>query len=403
MPKYLYQAKYMTGQPVQGEIEAGNEAEARVILRSKKLIPLRVVPKAAAAPKQAKGLFQPKVKAKDLQIFTRQFATLINSGIPVVQSIEILAQSSRVGFFSTSLKAVAKSVAEGKRLGDALSEFPTIFDKLYVNMVKAGEEGGVLDTVLGRLAVYIEKSVGIKRKVVGALYYPIIIMIVAVAVVVGILVFVIPKFKDLFGKAGKELPALTQWVINLSEGFQHHWLIIFGTTFGLGFVGFQYYSTEAGKQAFDQIVIDLPLFGPLVQKSAIARFSRTLSTLLSSGVGILEALEISGRTVGNYVVERAILKSKNSISEGKSITVPLAKEKYMPDMVVQMIGVGEQTGNLDSMLGKIADFYEDEVDVAVSALTSMIEPMLMVFLGGIVGVLVISMYLPVFSLAGAIQ
>jgi type IV pilus assembly protein PilC len=402
MARFRYQAKSMNGEAMQGEIEAKSEAEARVILRAQKLIPFQVMPMmGGGTAARVEVLLKGSVKSKDLQIFTRQFATLINSGIPVLQSLEILANGVREGYFSKALKGTSSAVGQGKRLGEAMAGYPGAFDNLYVNMVKAGEEGGVLDVVLSRLAVYIEKANKIKSKVVGALWYPAAILVVAALVISAILIFVIPKFAELFGNAGQQLPWLTQVVVALSHFFVARWYLIFGGAGALIYAGTAFYKTPNGKIVFDEIAIDVPLVGSLIQKSAIARFSRTLSTLLSSGVGILEAIDISSRTVGNSVIEKTLLRAKASISEGKSITVPLAKEKYLPDMVVQMIGVGEQTGNLDVMLGKIADFYEDEVDVAVASLTSVIEPLLMVFLGGIIAFLVVAMYLPIFTMANA--
>ena len=291
----------------------------------------------------------------------------------------------------------------GKRFGDALGMHPKVFDRFYTNMVLAGEESGNLDGILNRLAVYIEKSVKIQGKVKGALAYPVGILVVAMLVVAGLLVFVIPKFKTMFEGSGSELPAMTKLVVAMSEFFISYWYIAIAVVVGSVYGMITYYRTDAGRQTIDAILIEVPLTGDLMIKSGVARFTRTLSTLLGSGVGIIEALEISARTVGNHVLERAILRSKEAIQEGKSLTVPLAKEKHIPHMVTQMIGVGEQTGALDAMLGKVADFYEDEVDVAVGALTSMMEPIMMVVLGGIVGFFVIAMYLPIFNMASTVS
>ena len=269
-------------------------------------------------------------------------------------------------------------------------------------MVRAGEESGNLDNVLSRLAIYIEKSVKVQGKVKGAMIYPGVILFVASVVVFALMVFVIPRFQELFRSSGQDLPGLTKMVMGVSHFFIHFWyLIIFGVT-GLVFGVLTSYRSEEGKKTFDRILIDVPVVGDLIQKNGIARVTRTLATLLESGVGIMEALEIASRTAGNVVIEMALMRARESISEGKPLVAPLAKEKYIPNMVTQMIGVGEQTGNLDSMLSKIADFYEDEVDVAVGALTSLMEPLLMVFLGVIIAVLVIAMYLPIFNMASAI-
>jgi type IV pilus assembly protein PilC len=402
MPKFIYEAKAVNGQDARGEIDAQNEADARVKLRAQRLVPIRLVVSQAKKPSGGGGFLAPKVKPKDLQIMTRQLATLLTSGIPILQSIDTLAQGGRSPLLSSALKAVGAAVSNGKPLGDALDEHPRVFSRFYVNMIRAGETSGNLDQILQRLATYIEKSVKLQGKVKGALMYPIVILCIAMVVVAGLLVFVIPKFQSLFSQFGGELPALTQFVIKLSDGFANHWYMILGGVVGGVMLLKAYLDTPGGKQTFDMIIIDVPLFGELVKKSAVARFTRTLSTLLNSGVGIMEALDISAKTVGNFVMERAIMRAKDAITEGKSLTVPLAKEKYIPSMVTQMIAVGEQSGTLDQMLGKIADFYEDEVDVAVASLTTIIEPLMMVVLGSIIAFLVIAMYLPIFNLAGQI-
>jgi type IV pilus assembly protein PilC len=397
MAKFVFEAKGPGGRDFKGEIEANNEAEARVKLRAQRLMPLRLVAKSKAGVARKKG---GSVNYKDLQIFTRQLATLLSSGVPILQSMETLADGSRSPGLTNALRDIADEVSRGKRFGEALSAHPRVFDRFYVNMVMAGEESGNIDAILGRLAQYIEKNAKIKSKIKGAMVYPIAIMAVAALVVAGLLIFVIPKFKEMFEASGNELPAMTQLVVSMSEGLVAYWYIIFGAIGGTiyGIIAFQ--KTPAGKDMIDGILIDVPLIGSLIQKGGVARFTRTLSTLLGSGVGIMEALDISAKVVGNHLLEKAILRAKDAISEGKSLTVPLQKEKYIPHMVTQMIGVGEQTGALDTMLGKVADFYEDEVDVAVGALTAMMEPIMMVFLGGIVAFFVVAMYLPIFNLAG---
>jgi type IV pilus assembly protein PilC len=407
MSKFMFEAKGANGKAFRGEIEAGSEAEARVKIRAQRMIPLKIVQNnggttsTGPAKKSARGARS--VKSKDLQIFTRQLATLLSSGVPILQSIDTLAQGARSPGLNVALKAIVADVSRGRRFGDSLSEHPRVFDRFYVNMVIAGEESGNLDSILNRLAQYIEKSVKIQGKIKGALVYPVAIIVVAAVVVSALLIFVIPKFQTLFQQSGNELPGLTKMVVMCSDALINYWYLIFGSIGAGVFALINFYQTPGGRQTCDGILIDVPVLGTLIQKGAIARFTRTLSTLLGSGVGIIESLDISSRVVGNYVVERAILRAKDAISEGKSLTVPLAKEKYIPHMVTQMIGVGEQTGNLDSMLGKVADFYEDEVDVAVGALTSILEPMMMVVLGGIIAVLVIAMYLPIFNLAANIK
>ncbi len=401
MARYKFEAKATNGKAMTGEIEAANETEARVKIRAQRMLPLKVVP--AASVQQKKKVKAAKVKSKELQIFTRQLATLLSSGVPILQAMETLSSGSKSPGLKTALTAIAEDVGNGKRFGDSLGAHPKVFDRFYVNMVLAGEESGNLDGILNRLAVYIEKAVKIQGKVKGALAYPVGILVVAMLVVAGLLVFVIPKFKTMFTSSGGELPAMTKLVVAMSESFQEYWYLIIGGTVGLVYGMIQYYQSEQGRQTIDAVLIELPLTGDLMIKSGVARFTRTLSTLLGSGVGIIEALEIASKTVGNHVLERAILRSKEAIQEGKSLTVPLAKEKHIPHMVTQMIGVGEQTGALDAMLGKVADFYEDEVDVAVGALTSMMEPIMMVVLGGIVGFFVIAMYLPIFNMASTVS
>lgn len=402
MARFRFEAKATNGKSMTGEVEAANETEARVKIRAQRMLPLKVVP-ALAPQQQKKKVSAARVKSKELQIFTRQLATLLSSGVPILQAMETLSGGSKSPGLKTALTAIAEEVGNGKRFGDALGQHPKVFDRFYVNMVLAGEESGNLDAILNRLAVYIEKAVKIQGKVKGALAYPIGILTVAMLVVAGLLVFVIPKFKTMFEGSGQELPAMTKLVVAMSEYFQSYWYVAIGGVIAAGYGLLQYYRSEQGRQTIDAILIELPLTGDLMIKSGVARFTRTLSTLLGSGVGIIEALEIAAKTVGNHVLERAILRSKEAIQEGKSLTVPLAKEKHIPHMVTQMIGVGEQTGALDAMLGKVADFYEDEVDVAVGALTSMMEPIMMVVLGGIVGFFVIAMYLPIFNMASTVS
>ena len=403
MPKYIFEAKAANGKDMRGEIEAANEAEARVKLRAQRLVPIRVTSgQGGKAVAKGPSLFGPSVKPKDLQIMTRQLAVLLVSGIPILQALDTLATGGRSAVLSDALKKVGESVSNGKRFGDSLAEHPHVFNRFYCNMVRAGEESGNIDQILTRLASYIEKSVKLTGKVKGALTYPAVILVIAGVVVAGLMIFVIPKFQALFSNFGGELPALTRMVIHMSDALVKYWYLIFGFIGLAVFGGKVYFSTPEGQQMFDTVAIDVPMFGDLIMKSAVARFTRTLSTLLNSGVGIIEAMEISAKTVGNYQIERAILRAKDAISEGKSLTVPLSKEKYIPHMVTQMIGVGEQTGNLDAMLSRVADFYEDEVDVAVGALTSIIEPLMMVVLGTIVAFVVIAMYLPIFGMAGQV-
>lgn len=407
MARYAYQAKRKDGALTQGEIDAFNEMEAKTKLRLQQLEVVRIVSfhrgagPAVAKPSQI-GFFTPKVKSKDLQVFTRQFATLINSGIPVVDSLKILSEGLRPGPLREAASNVKSSIEQGKRLADAMAAYPAVFDKLFVNMIRAGEEAGILDSILSRLSSYIEKSEKIKSQVKGAMVYPAVILCVAAIVIAAILFFVIPKFKEFYSSSGGQLPALTQMVVNFSESLQKNWFsYIF--MIGVSIYGFMWFiKSPANKQLIDSFVLKIPIIGEVVQKSAIARLSRTLSTLLSSGVSIIEALEISARTSGNSLIEVAMLRCKEAVINGKKLSEPLKKETIIPDMVRQMIGIGDESGSTDIMLAKIADFYEDEVETAVKAMTSMIEPLMMVFLGGIIATLVLAMYLPVFNMADVI-
>lgn len=403
MPRYSYVAKNAAGQTLQGELDAANENEARVRLRAQQLTPLRLglSGRGGARPgvkKSGGGFLSPKVKTKDLQIFTRQFATLINSGIPVVDALKILSEGLRPGLLRDAAAKVKSSIENGKRLADSMAGTTGVFDRLYVNMIQAGEEAGILDSILNRLAIYMEKSEKIKGQVKGAMVYPAVILVVAALVIAGILIFIIPKFNEFYSSAGKEPPALTQMVVALSSLLVQKWYLFVGAMVAIPYGIMYYLDTNEGKQNFDRIVLKVPVVGEVALKSSIARLSRTLSTLLSSGVGLIDAIEIAARTSGNSVIEGILIKSKESVTQGRSFSAPLSKEKVIPEMVVQMIAIGEQSGTMDVMLGKIADFYEDEVETAVKAMTSLIEPLMMVFLGGIIAILVIAMYLPIFSM-----
>jgi type IV pilus assembly protein PilC len=402
MPTYNFQAKTMEGKFVKGEVEAGSETEARVKIRAQKLMPLKVQGKGGQFKGIELNFFKDSVKSKDLQVFTRQFAVLISAGVPVVQSLQALIGSARSSGMANAIKKIVEEVERGKRLGDAMASQPKVFDRMYVNLVRAGEEGGVLDTILIRLADYIEKSVKMKGKIVGALWYPAAIIVVACIVVAGILIFVIPNFVKVFAGAHMQLPAMTQFVIDASYVLATYWYIILTIFVGIPFVFRAYYKTEDGRKILDPIFLKVPVFGSLIQKSSVARMCRTLATLLAAGVRIMEALDIAGQTCGNWVIEKAMIDCRDAVSKGRSLAEPLRKVKAVPNMVTQMIAIGEQTGNLDQMLSKVADFFEDEVEVAAEALTSMIEPLLMVFLGGIIAVIVIAMYLPIFNMASAV-
>ncbi len=406
MAKFLYQAKSLTGGMKSGVVDAANEMEARVKIKSMKMDPVKIISAGGAPSAKSVGdlsFFKAtKITPKELQVFTRQLSTLINAGIPVVDALRILIDGSRAGVMKDALTKVKSDIETGKRLSTALASHPKIFDRLYCNLVEAGEEAGILDQILNRLSIYIEKNQKIKSQVKGAMVMPIVIISFAVLVITGILLFVIPKLREVFEAGGQKLPALTQMVINLSDSIQTNWYIYLGFSVGVPYALITYINTDEGKKVFDHLIVKAPLFGTLVLRSAVARMTRTLSTLLGSGVGLIESIEIAARTSGNYAIEEALLRTKEQVLQGKAFAVPLAKEKLIPEMVTQMVGIGEQSGSVDQMLGKIADFYEDEVENAVKGLTSMIEPIMMVFLGGAIAVLVVAMYLPVFSLGDVV-
>ena len=398
MPVYLFEAKDLAGRKHTGSLEAESEAELRIKLRAQQLIPTAIQEQNKAKEKTTSA----KVPMKEIQIFTRQLSVLIDSGVPIVQSIEAMLGGGKSPAFVSVLTAVIHDLETGAGLADAFAKHPRVFDRMYVSLIKAGEEGGVLETVLKRLAEDLEKSIKLRNKVKGAMMYPTVILFVSFLVIAAILTFVIPSFVQIFKDVGQELPALTTFVIDVSDGFKKYWylilLVMIGTPMWLSY----YYRTTDGRKTMDTILIETPLFGSLIQKSGVARFSRTLASLFSSGVRVLDALDIAGATCGNYVIEQVLMESKEVVSKGRLLSEPLKKSKFIPDMVTQMIAVGEQTGNMDTMLNKVADFYEDEVETAADALTSVIEPIMMVFLGGIIAVLVLALYLPIFNLAGTV-
>jgi type IV pilus assembly protein PilC len=406
MAKYFYQARHVSGAVRSGVVEAFNEQDARVRLRALKLEPVRLVQ--AGNNEKDKGnpllafLYAKTVTPKEIQVFTRQLATLINAGIPVVDGLKILIDGTKPGSLKDALMTIKADLETGKKFSLTLAQHPKIFDRLYCNLVEAGEEAGILDQILNRLSVYLEKNQKIQGQVKGALVLPIVIIGFAFLVITGILLFVIPKLQEVFQASGKELPALTQMVIDLSENIKKQWHIYIAVMIGVPYLFLQYIKTDEGKKVFDGGLIKSPLFGDLVLRASVARMTRTLSTLLSSGVGLIESIDIAARTSGNYSIEAALIRTKEQVLQGRPFAAPLSKEKLIPDMVTQMVAIGEQSGSVDQMLGKIADFYEDEVEAAVKALTAMIEPLLMIFLGVIIAVLVVAMYLPIFSLGDAV-
>lgn len=395
MPVFAYSGRTRTGQLVTGEMEASNREAVVATLRRQQIMATKVQPKAKAITLPA---FGGKVKDKDLAIFTRQFATMIDAGLPLVQCLEILASQQENKIFKKTLQEIRQDVEGGSTFAAALKKHPKVFTELYANMVEAGEAGGILDTILNRLAAYIEKAMKLKRKIKSAMIYPSTIVTVAFGVVIFLLIFVIPTFKSMFEGFGATLPLPTRVVLELSRLVKTYFL--YGLIMVIGaVVGFRfYYKSQNGRKVIDSLVLKAPVFGPLIKKVAVAKFTRTLGTLISSGVAILDGLEITAKTAGNKVVEEAVMKTRSNIAEGKTVAEPLQASGVFPPMVVQMISVGEQTGALDAMLAKIADFYDEEVDNAVANLTSLLEPMLMVFLGVVIGGVVIAMYLPIFKL-----
>ena len=395
MATFTYEGKTSSGEVRKGKINASDEKAARAQLKAQNI-------NVTSVKEKSGGLFPGKVTNKDLVLFTRQFATMIDSGLPLVQCLDIQSKQAENPVFRSELSVVKEKVESGSTFADALKNFPKTFDTLYQNMIAAGEVGGILDTILNRLAVYLEKNEKLKRQIKGAMMYPIITMVVAFVVVTILLVFVVPQFAAMFADMGRELPVPTQFVIDLSEWLQANILyIILGIGVTVGSIRYSY-GTDKGQLFWDKFLLNAPVIGNVVVKVSVARFCRTLGTMLSSGVSILEALDICARTSGNRVIEDAVSTVRQGISEGRIVSDPLTETKVFPEMVCQMISVGEATGALDVMLNKVADFYEDEVDQAVEGMTSLLEPMIMAFLGVVIGGLVIAMYLPIFTMAAGV-
>jgi type IV pilus assembly protein PilC len=397
---FIYEARARSGEIKKGIIEAENEEAVQEKLKLQLLTPVSI----KKQPKSLAFSFGSGVKTADIVIFTRLFATMIDAGLPIVQCLDILASQAENKVFGKLLGQVKLGVEGGLTLSEALKKHPKVFDQLFVNLVAAGEAGGILDTILQRLSVYMEKATKLKRRIKGAMTYPVSVLGISAIVVTVLLTKVIPVFESMFKDfGGGKLPAPTQFVIDLSHALitQLPYIVVSGVAFVFGWRYVM--STKKGRRTFDQIVLKLPVIGPVIRKVVVARFTRTMGTLLASGVPILEAMDIVGKTAGNVIVQEGLLYTKTKISEGKDMASPLMETGLMPPMVVQMIAVGEQTGALDNMLNKIADFYEEEVDVAVASMTSLLEPLIMVFLGTIIGGLVLAMYMPVFEMAGNIK
>ena len=399
MPNFAFSGRSRTGQTVSGERVADSADAVIAALRREQIQVTRVDPvkqkveKAAAGPRRGK-----KVPAKNLAIFTRQFSVMIDAGLPLVQCLDILGKQEPDKNFSQVILATRTEVEGGASLADAMRKFPGAFDPLFTNMIAAGEAGGILDTILKRLATYIEKNVKLRGQVKSAMIYPVAVMVIAGLVVGVILWKVIPTFANLFSGLGAELPFATRAVIWMSNTLVKYIIFILPAIGVVGYLFNRYYATQSGRRVVDGTMLRMPVLGNILRKVAVARFCRTLSTLLSSGVPILDGLDITARTAGNAIIEDAVQKTRLSIERGETVSTPLRETNVFPSMVVQMINVGETTGALDSMLGKIADFYEEEVDTAVAGLLTLLEPIMIAFLGVIVGGIVIAMYLPIFDL-----
>jgi type IV pilus assembly protein PilC len=401
MATFAWTGKNRQGAVQRGELSAKTKEDVIALLRKQNILVTSIQQKARNLDFNIPGLGG-GVKDKDIVVFTRQFSTMIDAGLPLVQCLEILSNQTENKVLAKAIGEVRLEVEGGSTYADALRKQPKVFDDLYVNMVAAGEAGGILDTILNRLAKHIEKSMKLKSQIKSAMVYPSVIIFVAVIIVAILMVFVIPVFAKMFSDFGGALPAPTQFVVDTSNFIKGNILFMIGAAVAVFFAVKYTYRTEKGRRAIDRMVLMAPVIGDLARKASVAKFTRTFGTLISSGVPILDALVIVARTAGNKVVEEGVMQARSAISEGKTVAEPLGETKVFPPMVIQMIAVGETTGALDAMLSKIADFYDEEVDNAVAALTSMLEPMLMVFLGVVIGGIVISMYLPIFSMAGAI-
>jgi len=404
MPTYVFKGRNRLGEMIVGERAADSRDVLRQLLRREQVMLTSVKEKGreVAVPKLAGR--RKKVKAKDLAIFTRQFSVMIDAGLPLVQCLEILAQQQENKYFATVLTQTRQDVEEGSTLASAMAKHPKVFDQLFVNMIEAGEAGGILDLILQRLSTYIEKIVKLRRDVVSAMIYPAAVVVIAIAVIAVIMVFVIPSFQSIFTGLlgpGEQLPLPTRIVVGISDFLASiYGFVILGVIVGAVVAVRAYYKTPKGRRQIDGLMLKIPILGAILRKIAVARFSRTLATLLSSGVPILQSLDITARTAGNVILEEAITKIRVGVERGESVVEPLKATEVFPNMVAQMVGIGEQTGALDSMLGKIADFYEQEVDSAIAGLLTLIEPVMIGFLGVTIGSIVISMYLPLFTLIG---
>lgn len=401
MPVFVWEAQTRKGEIKKGEMEVANDASLRAILRRQgfKSINIKTKPKDLA---EYLPFLKQRVKEKDVVVFARIFATMINAGLPLIQCLELLAQQEQNKTFKKIISSIKEDIEGGSTLSDALKKYPNVYDDLFVNLVAAGESGGILDVILQRLSSYMEKAMKLKSKVKGAMTYPASVLVISIGVVSLLLLKVIPVFQKMFEGMGGELPGPTQFLVNLSDYAQKYFIVAIVVVV-VAFIAFKrFYKTEKGTLIIDDLILKAPVFGPLLKKVAVSKFTRTMATMMSSGVPILDGLTIVSKTSGNKIIENALMKVRKSISEGKTIAEPLLETGIFPPMVVQMIAVGEATGALDTMLAKIADFYDDEVDAAVDAMTALLEPFMMVFLGGVVGGMIIAMYLPIFKMAAVV-
>jgi type IV pilus assembly protein PilC len=401
MPAFVWKGKDKNNKTKKGEIEAPNEDAVRAELTRRKITKFKIKPK----PKdifENVAFMQPKVGQDDIILFCRQFSTMIDAGLPIIQCLEILHAQQENATFKKMLRAIKANVEGGQTFAEALRKYPKQFDALFVNMIAAGEAGGILDTILRRLSAYLEKAAKLKAQIKGAMTYPIVTLVIAAIVVAVIMVFVIPVFEEMFSGMGSALPAPTLIVVNMSRFTKSNIHYIIGAIFAILYILKRIYNTERGRVILDDLSLKLPVFGSLIRKAAVAKFTRTTGTMLSSGVSILDSLEIVAKTAGNKTIEKAVFETRAAIAEGRTMSDPLLESGVFPSMVCQMIAVGESTGALDGMLTKIADFYDEEVDQAVENMTALIEPFMLVFLGVVIGGLVVSMYLPIFKMASAL-
>lgn len=400
MPAFAYKARMLSGSTTEGTIEAADQRTAMDELRKQKLIPIEVTETSKAIGEILASInpFKPTVKSKELVLFSRQLSTLVSAGVPLVQGLSILEEQVESKLFKSIVHQIREDIEAGQSITDALRKHPAAFEELYVSMIKAGEVGGILDVILERLSAYLEAAETLRGKVKGAMMYPLVVCSIAGGVTLFLIIGVIPTFKSIFEGFGAELPFVTQFMIDLSDFLRKFFMVVIAAPFVFFWALKQYGKTEGGHRNIDATLLRVPVFGMLLRKVAVAKFTRTLATLIKSGVPILQALETVAKTAGNKVIEIAVMTSRESVKEGERIATPLRKSGVFPPMVIQMIAIGEETGNLDAMLGKIADFYDQEVDTAVKGLTSMIEPIIIVLMGLVIGFIVVAMFLPMFEL-----